>query len=80
MYARHYSRCFEFSPDQGQKTKGMPLWSLHSNGRKQTIKNKHNTLYFRILEKNNGCEKQTNKQKNQMRGIIEALFLDKFLA
>lgn len=33
-----------------------------------------------MLEKNNGYEKQTNKQKNQMRGIIKALFLDKFLS
>lgn len=80
VYARHYSRCFEFSTDQGQKKKGLPLWSLHSNGRKQTTKNKHNTTYFRMLEKNNGYEKQTNKQKNQMRGIIKALFLDKFLS
>lgn len=59
MYTRHYSRCFEFSPEQqGQMTKGLPLWSLHSNGKKQTTENKHNTTYYRMLEKNNSYEKK----------------------
>lgn len=64
MHAKHYSRCFEFRPEH--QTKGMPLCSLRSSGRKQTTNNKLSTS-FRMLERNNNYEKNRSRWKGLLK-------------